>query len=312
MSLFTPVIKVDDSENDFNWLLQLLRKYPLSEEFEEKMKELHDALERAEESKKYIADILDNTTLTVSAVIRSELEEILKQCITIETNVRNAASGVDKILEDAVAAAKHELLVDVKTSALHAKEYAERAELVVASAVETLKSENQISVQTAINGELLKAKNELAESVRIQVDSILSEIEIAKLNLQTLINTKTSELNTAVNNKVLEAKELISLENKNAVEEVKEFISTNPFYKRGEFILNTANWVEYEQTVSVANVARDSDIIVTHAPGSYSQYIANGVHLVSVDAGLLRFACESVPTENITVNVMILLRGADI
>lgn len=312
MGLFTPIVKVDDDRENFGWILEILNKCPSTEELEKKLTELDAACKRAEDAKATINAVLDNATAAAKTELREEIQTVLNQCTAIQKEVAAAKTAVQKVVDDAVALAKTELQTAMQTEIERAENAANRAETVVSSAVENLRSENTLIVQDAINTELLRAKNELDTSVQTKVDSLMSEIELARTNLQTLINTKTSELNTAINNKLTETKQLIEAENESAVNEVKAYISGNPFYKRGEFTLIPANWQNFEQTVSVAGVDVDSDIIVTHAPESYSQYILNGVHCSAVAKGLLRFKCETTPTENIKVNVMVMLRGADL
>lgn len=312
MGLFTPIVKVDDDRENFGWILEILNKCPSTEELEQKLAELDAACKRAEDAKATINSVLNNATAAAKAELKNEIEATYNKCVAIQNEVVAARDAVQKVVDDAVTLAKTELQTAIKTEIAKAENAASRAETVVETAVENLKSENALLVQAAIDEELVRAKNELDASVQTKADSLLSEIELAKTNLQTLINNKTSELNTAINNKLTETKQLIEAENESAVNEVKEYINTNPFYKRGEFVLIPANWVENRQTVSVPGVETDSDIIITHAPNSYAAYIAHGVHCSEVEAGLLRFACESVPTENITVNIMILLRGAEL
>lgn len=312
MGLFTPLVKVDDDRENFGWILEILNKCPSTEELEQKLAELDAACKRAEDAKATINTVLNNATAAAKTELREEIQTVLNQCKTIQNEVAAAKTAVQKVVDDAVELAKTELQTAMQTEIEKAENAATRAETVVDTAVENLRSENALSVQTAIDAELLRAKNELDASVQTKVNSLLSEIELAKTNLQTLINNKTSELNTAINNKLTETKQLIEAENKSAVDEVKAYIGTNPFYKRGAFTLIPGNWVDNEQTVSVAGVTPTSDIIVTHAPESYTLYVAHGIHCVEVETGLLRFACESAPAENVTVNVMILLRGVDI
>lgn len=312
MGLFTPIVKVDDNNENFGWILELLKKCPSTEELEQKLAELDAACKRAEDAKSTINSVLNNATAAAKTELRKEIQTVLDQCTAIQKEVATAKTAVQKVVDDAVNLAKTQLQTAMQSEIGKAENAAERAKTVVDAAVENLKSENALSVQTAIDAELVRAKNELDASVQTKVSSLLTEIELAKTNLQTLINNKTSELNTAINNKLTETKQLIDAENKSAVDEVKAYIGTNPFYKRGAFTLIPSNWVDNEQTVSVAGVTPESDIIVTHAPNSYTLYVSHGIHCVEVETGLLRFACESIPAENVTVNVMILLRGVDI
>lgn len=312
MGLFTPIVKVDDDREDFAWILEVLKKCPSTEELEQKLIELDAACKRAEDAKGTIDTVLNNATAAAKTELREEIQTVLNQCTAIQKEVAAAKTAVQKVVDDAVALAKTELQTAMQTEIAKAEDAADRAETVVSTAVENLRSENALTVQATINEELVRAKNELDASVQTKANSLLSEIELAKTNLQTLINNKTSELNTAINNKLTETKQLIEAENKSAVDEVKAYIGTNPFYKRGKFTLIPGNWVNNRQAVSVPGVTRESDIIVTHAPNSFALYIAHGVHLAEAETDLLRFECEASPNENIDVNVMILVRGVDL
>ena len=60
------------------------------------------------------------------------------------------------------------------------------------------------------------------------------------------------------------------------------------------------------QTVSVAGVTATANLIITAAPGSYMAYAEAGVRCTAQGAGTLTFACETVPTEDVAANVLIL------
>lgn len=60
------------------------------------------------------------------------------------------------------------------------------------------------------------------------------------------------------------------------------------------------------QTVSVAGVTADTNLIITAAPDSYIAYAEAGVRCTAQGAGTLTFACETVPSEDLTANVLIL------
>lgn len=319
MGLFSPIVRVDDDGHDFSWILEILNRYPDASVFEKQISQLNAAITRAEAARLYIEKALTDATKTAKEELRSEIQTALSECQSIQREIDAAKQEILATLDDSVEVAKSELLNlfnseigKAETFANNAANSAENAQAVVNTAIESLRSENNVLVENAVNEELVKAKTELQDEVNTLTSSCLSEINLAKSNLQALINNKTMELNSAINEKLQETKDLIELENDNAVDEVKEYINTNPFYKRGSFILIPENWIGGEQTVSVTGVKTDSDIIVTHAPESYALYIAHGIHLVEVETGLLRFACEAVPTSSITVNVMIMLRGAEL
>lgn len=60
------------------------------------------------------------------------------------------------------------------------------------------------------------------------------------------------------------------------------------------------------QTVSVAGVTATANLIITSAPDSYIAYAEAGVRCTVQGAGTLTFACETVPSEDLTANVLIL------
>ena len=49
-----------------------------------------------------------------------------------------------------------------------------------------------------------------------------------------------------------------------------------------------------------------ANCIITAAPASYMAYVEAGVRCTAQGSGSLTFACEEVPTQNLTVNVLIL------
>ena len=60
------------------------------------------------------------------------------------------------------------------------------------------------------------------------------------------------------------------------------------------------------QTVSVAGVTATANCIITAAPDSYMAYAEAGVRCTAQGAGTLTFACEAVPTADVSANVLIL------
>ena len=60
------------------------------------------------------------------------------------------------------------------------------------------------------------------------------------------------------------------------------------------------------QTVSVTGMTAAANCIITAAPASYMAYAEAGVRCTVQASGSLTFACETVPTEDLTANVLIL------
>ncbi len=75
--------------------------------------------------------------------------------------------------------------------------------------------------------------------------------------------------------------------------------------KTATVTLPVANWTDKAQSVSVAGVTADNIVVVTYAPGSYSEYVDNFVHCTAQANGTLTFACEATPPADIEVNIAI-------
>lgn len=70
--------------------------------------------------------------------------------------------------------------------------------------------------------------------------------------------------------------------------------------------LSASGWSEGEITVTAADVTAESNVIVTPAPDSYLAYCEAMARCTGQGAGTLTFAAEEVPTDDLTVNVVIL------
>ena len=71
--------------------------------------------------------------------------------------------------------------------------------------------------------------------------------------------------------------------------------------------LTSAGWSGNTQTVSVSGVTAANTIIVAPDPANFSAYAESGIRCTAQASGTLTFVCEDVPTETITVNVVILV-----
>lgn len=60
------------------------------------------------------------------------------------------------------------------------------------------------------------------------------------------------------------------------------------------------------QTINVAVVSVDDDVVVTYAPESHDAYVNAGVYCSAQADGTLTFKCNKIPTANLTVNIMLL------
>lgn len=70
--------------------------------------------------------------------------------------------------------------------------------------------------------------------------------------------------------------------------------------------LTVANWSSDTQTVTATGVTASNDVIVAPAPSSMDDYVAAGIVCTAQAANSLTFTCSTVPTNAITVNVMVL------
>ncbi len=70
-------------------------------------------------------------------------------------------------------------------------------------------------------------------------------------------------------------------------------------------VLSTTNWTDNSQTVSVDGVTIDGTIIVSPAPNSHSEYANSGVMCTEQQEGSLVFTCDTIPTNDLTVNLLI-------
>lgn len=71
--------------------------------------------------------------------------------------------------------------------------------------------------------------------------------------------------------------------------------------------LEVSDWsaTEKTQTATVTGLGADDTVIVSPAPGSWAAYNKAGVRCTAQAANALTFACDAVPSEALTVNVLI-------
>ena len=70
--------------------------------------------------------------------------------------------------------------------------------------------------------------------------------------------------------------------------------------------LTVAGWSNKAQSVSVAGVTANSIITATYAPASRAAWIDADVYCSAQGAGTLTFTCDTVPTQALTANIVIL------
>ena len=69
--------------------------------------------------------------------------------------------------------------------------------------------------------------------------------------------------------------------------------------------LTAANWNNNQLTLTVPEITTSSDIFVSPDPSDWSAYNAAGIRAVSQGTGSLTFECDTTPTSDIGVNLVI-------
>lgn len=70
--------------------------------------------------------------------------------------------------------------------------------------------------------------------------------------------------------------------------------------------LTVQGWTNRTQTISVPSVTSSSTVIVSPAPASVPAYAAAQVYCSAQGDGTLTFTCDTLPTAELAVNVVIL------
>lgn len=86
----------------------------------------------------------------------------------------------------------------------------------------------------------------------------------------------------------------------------KEKIAPGATYDASTVSLVASGWASQSQTVSVAGVTSTNLVIVSPNSASFVPYSEAVVYCSGQGNGTLTFSCEELPTENLTVNVLIL------
>ncbi len=68
--------------------------------------------------------------------------------------------------------------------------------------------------------------------------------------------------------------------------------------------LLAANWVSNEQTINVSNVTESSVVMVGSSPLNLEEYVDCGVLCIAQGNGTLTFSCDTVPQNDLAVNVI--------
>lgn len=71
--------------------------------------------------------------------------------------------------------------------------------------------------------------------------------------------------------------------------------------------LPASGWTDNAQTVAIVGVTADNNVVVGPAPASREAWTDAGIYCSAQSNGTLTFVCGSVPAENVTANVVILI-----
>lgn len=71
-------------------------------------------------------------------------------------------------------------------------------------------------------------------------------------------------------------------------------------------VLSASEWTNNSQTVLIDGVTASNTVIVSPAPSYQDDYISANIKCIEQSDGSLTFNCGTIPTTDITVNVVIL------
>lgn len=70
--------------------------------------------------------------------------------------------------------------------------------------------------------------------------------------------------------------------------------------------LSASGWSDNTQTVSASGVTASNTVIISPVPSSYSNYGDSGVRCTAQATNTLTFACDTAPSSDLSINVVIL------
>lgn len=83
----------------------------------------------------------------------------------------------------------------------------------------------------------------------------------------------------------------------------KEKLVEGATYNSATAILKANGWADNAQTVSISGVTANNLVMVAPDPDSHAAYCEANIRCIAQGAGSLTFACESVPSVDVVVNV---------
>lgn len=101
--------------------------------------------------------------------------------------------------------------------------------------------------------------------------------------------------------------ESVKTENIAAQAVTKDKLAADAKSKGVAVTLASSGWADNAQTVAVEGVTADNNVLVAAAPESREAWNDAEIYCSAQSNGTLTFACGSVPAENVTANVVILI-----
>lgn len=80
----------------------------------------------------------------------------------------------------------------------------------------------------------------------------------------------------------------------------------NSLHKTSVITLGVNSWENNTQTVAVDGVKENNIVVVTYAVPSRDVYKKSGIYCSAQGVNSLTFMCDKIPTDNVSVNVMII------
>lgn len=176
--------------------------------------------------------------------------------------------------------------------------------------VETLKqssgsgSGSGSGISTIVIDDTLTQSGQAADA-KVTGDKITEAKQIAS-NAQSIANSAQATASNAISS-ANTAQSMAS--NANAMA-TNAYAVANKAVKKTTMVvtLSAIDWTsENKITTECSGVTDDNTIIISPTPDSFEVYNENGIRCIEQSINALTFYCESIPTSDITVNVVILV-----
>lgn len=140
--------------------------------------------------------------------------------------------------------------------------------------------------------------NKPDEAIQEALDTAKSAGDVAQAALPKNGGTMTGTIN-------MDGQKITNLPNPedSADPATKDYVDSR---KTSASVSLPLSWSNKQQIVSVQGVTTDNLVVVTAAPDSFVAWGESGVRCVAQGSGQLTFACEDVPANALTANILIM------